>query len=311
MENELRSYFRRLLKKAADKENSSIEIPLMVAESFGCSKVDGLGIAQEECSAFLQNHEMDINIVARDSRAHRRFESIIPQLEEYINRRRIRTDYPVPFPGPGLGANPSAYRDAAFERSATPCQNATFGMNTQVPKASRSFMSSMPQMLQPAAKSCEYKFDDDHDDEYDDYCDEAELFDGENELEKRMKHLSDPFGKYMMFLAEEKGKSSIQIQNDAWISRKVYSKINTHQDTYHPDKRTACQICVGLGLNYDESKDLLKRAGYDFSPSEKEDLIWSFFLERDNEDYDIFDISDALEKYGLKPIVVLESKKAN
>lgn len=137
--------------------------------------------------------------------------------------------------------------------------------------------------------------------------DDYEIFTGESELEKRMQHISDSFGKYMMYLVEAKGKTSTEVQNGAWIARKVYSKINTNQDTYHPDKRTAFQICVGLGLNKDETKDLIRRAGYDFSPSEKEDVIWSFFFEREPVDYDIFDISDALEKYGLKPIVVLKS----
>jgi len=51
----------------------------------------------------------------------------------------------------------------------------------------------------------------------------------------------------------------------------------------------------------DESKDLLKRAGYAFSSFDKRDIIFSFFIE--NEIYDIYEIDIALEKYGLQIII--------
>ena len=46
---------------------------------------------------------------------------------------------------------------------------------------------------------------------------------------------------------------------------------------------------------------MLQRAGYAISDSILEDKIWEFYIE--NEHYDIIDISDSLEQYGLKPIV--------
>lgn len=144
-------------------------------------------------------------------------------------------------------------------------------------------------------------------DEFDEDWDDLEAFPGENKLKERVKNLSRPFGEYFFYLVEQKGMSSTDVQNGAWISKQVYHKINKNRTTYHPDKRTAMQLCVGLRLSLDESKDFLRMAGYTFSPSDLEDIIFSFFLSMNPDEYDIMDVSDALEEYELKPIVVLKS----
>lgn len=131
--------------------------------------------------------------------------------------------------------------------------------------------------------------------------DALETFQGEKALDDVIAHLTDPFGVYFFYLVDQKGLSSSEVQNRAWITKQVYSKINKNRETYHPDKRTALQLSIALELTVDETKDFLARAGYAFSTSDKQDLIFRFFIE--NEWFDIIDISDALEKYGLKPIL--------
>ena len=120
-------------------------------------------------------------------------------------------------------------------------------------------------------------------------------------LDSKVEHIEDPFGVYLLFLSEKKGISLTTLENTAWVSKHVVHKVRKNSETYKPDKRTAFQFCVGLELNLDTTKDLLLRAGYAISPSVLEDRIWEYYIE--NEHFDIIDISDALEKYGLKPIV--------
>jgi len=122
----------------------------------------------------------------------------------------------------------------------------------------------------------------------------------ESELQERIRHISDPFGVYFLYMVENRGMTSVEIQNGAWITKQVYHKIKKFADTYHPDKRTALCLSVGLKLNIDETKDFIGRAGYAFSNSILEDVIWQFSIENS---LDIYDISDLLEKYGFKPIV--------
>lgn len=123
----------------------------------------------------------------------------------------------------------------------------------------------------------------------------------ESALDERVRHITDPFGVYLLYLADRKGVSLTQLENTAWVSKHVVHDINKKPEVYKPSKRTAFQLCVGLELSLDDTRDLLMRAGYAISTSVLEDRIWEFFIE--NEHYDIIDISDSLEKYDLKPII--------
>ena len=134
-------------------------------------------------------------------------------------------------------------------------------------------------------------------DEYNDYDEEID----ESALDERVRHITDPFGVYLLYLADRKGVSLTQLENTAWVSKHVVHDINKKPEVYKPSKRTAFQLCVGLELSLDDTRDLLMRAGYAISTSVLEDRIWEFFIE--NEHYDIIDISDSLEKYDLKPII--------
>ncbi|MBR6664988.1 MAG: macro domain-containing protein [Lachnospiraceae bacterium] len=127
--------------------------------------------------------------------------------------------------------------------------------------------------------------------------DEEELFEErESALDERLKHLTDTFQEYLMYLIESKGLSNADVYKSAYLTKQLFSKIKLNPD-YHPDKGTALRLCVGAQLNLDETKDLLARAGYALSPCDKRDVIFSFFIEQ--EIYDMLDIDIALEEYGL------------
>lgn len=122
----------------------------------------------------------------------------------------------------------------------------------------------------------------------------------EGELAERMKHMSDTFSQYLMYLIERKGMESTEVYKRAVIDRKVFSKIRNNPD-YHPKKITALCLCVGARLSLDESKDLLSRAGYALSPCDKTDIIFSYFIE--HEIYDMIELDIQLEEHGLPCLI--------
>ncbi len=129
---------------------------------------------------------------------------------------------------------------------------------------------------------------------------EARIEEMERKLSERMKHLSDTFPEYLLYLIKEKGMDNAEVYKRAIVDKKVFSKIKNNPD-YHPQKLTALCLCVGARLNLDETRDLLARAGYALSPCSKTDIIFSYFIE--NEIYDMIDLDIQLEEHGEPSII--------
>ena len=117
-------------------------------------------------------------------------------------------------------------------------------------------------------------------------------------LEERLMHTSDTFSEYLLYLISLKGLSYPEVYKNALVDKKLFSKIKNGS---HPGKIVAQCLCVGAHLNLDEAKDLLSRAGYAFSPSDKTDIIFQYFIE--NEIYDMIEIDIQLEEHGLPYII--------
>ena len=85
---------------------------------------------------------------------------------------------------------------------------------------------------------------------------------------------------------------------DVWkranLDRKHFSKIQCDQN-YHPKKKTVMALCIALQLDLEQSRDLLARADWAFSPSSKADLIVQKAII--DKQYDIMQLNVTLFKY--------------
>ena len=97
----------------------------------------------------------------------------------------------------------------------------------------------------------------------------------------------------------KKGLRDSEVYKAAQIDRRLFSKIMSDRQ-YKPSKDTAIAIALALRLTLSEATDMLSRAGYTFSHSNKKDIIIEYFFRE--RIYKIDDINEVLYNLGQKII---------
>ncbi len=89
------------------------------------------------------------------------------------------------------------------------------------------------------------------------------------------------------------------VYNAAWVNRRTWSKIVCFP--HRPvAKRTAIQFALALRLSPAEADELLRSAGFAFSPAFPDDCIFAACLS--DRVFDIFAVNQRLFSAGAKPI---------
>ena len=276
-EEKLRSCYRRSLALAKEHGVRSIAFPLISTGGFGYPKEEGMRIAVDEIHAFLLKEEMEIFLVVFDDKATNLGEKLYPGLDSYIDRHYVEEKRSEEY-----GAYVGTTRPAAAGPAAA---QDTGGLPVEEIKERRRRSEAAEEDAQEMlAEPLCLDFEEEH----------------ESRLEERMRHLSDTFSQYLMYLIQSRHMENADVYKRAIVDKKIFSKIKNNVN-YHPQKLTALCLCVGAKLNLDESKDLLARAGYALSPCDKTDIIFSYFIE--NGIYDMIELDIQLEEHGLPCII--------
>lgn len=265
-EEKLRACYRKSLSLAWEQQCRSIAFPVISTGSFGYPKEEGIRIAADEIQAFLQNHEMLIYLVVFDAQSARYGKRFDKDLQAYIDENYVGAKHHEEY-----SIQTMALRRDLDDESFSPYENDLYEDDL-------------------------YEEDSDEDSEEENAFTQLH----ESKLEERMKHLTDSFSEYLLYLIEEKGMTNADVYKRALVDKKTFSKIKNHTD-YHPQKMTAMCLCMGAKLNLDETRDLLARAGYALSPCDKTDIIFSYFIE--NQIYDMIELDIQLEEHGLSCLI--------
>ncbi len=285
-ERKLRQCYRRSLNLAYENQCKSIAFPLIATGSFGYPKEEGMSIAVEEIKAFLLMHDMLIYLVVFDTESTRLGLDFYPELEAYIDHNYVCDKREEEYGDRYYGSETN--EELEYDKK----EDVEKLLKYPSIKIDKCFMKASSIMSTEDVEESAVE----EDGAVGAFFDDDLWEENESALNERMKHLSDTFQQYLLYLIEVKGLTNTEVYKRAIMTKQLFSKIKVNPD-YHPDKATAMRLCVGAKLNLDETKDLMARAGYALSPCDKRDIIFSFFIER--EIFDMIEIDIVLEERGL------------
>lgn len=305
-ENQLRNCYRRSLRIAQDLGCESIAFPLISTGAYRFPKSLALQIAASEIRAFLLEQEMEVILVVYD------MDSFILSsglLADSLAGSQLQYSQAGPLAS-ALGGQAKyslSEQDAPImggvsdymASEGAPVLDDAFDINW-VPQAfsknrfeeDDGAESSAPEVAEPerpvimdrtsaagrgraAMEMVPGK-------------DPEQLWEDLDHLLDSPRHGRDSFSTHLLRLADKSGMTDPEIYRGANMDRKLFSKIRSNPD-YQPSKGTVLSLAISLRLSLDETRDLLRSAGFDLSPVIAMDIIVRYFIEHGI--YDIFTLN--------------------
>ena len=263
-QEQLRACYLNSLKRAAENKCESIAFPLISSGIYGYPKSEALQVAMDAIQTFLEAHELDVYLAVFDNEAFTVSEKVLGEVKSYIDEHYVQ-----------IKAQ-SAHEREVYRRMSRVGEHDA--LEADLIRYNLPSMKRATQAL-PAAPA---------------HASLAAPTAPDEGIEHAVDKLDEPFSVTLLRLIDAKGMTDVQVYKRANLDRKLFSKIRTGK-SYTPAKRTAIALAVALELSLIETDDLLLRAGYALSHSQRFDVIVEYFIVTGN--YNIFEINEVLFKY--------------
>ena len=259
----LASCYHHALEKAKELGCESVAFPLISSGVFRFPKDYAVRIATQAIGEFLQTNEMNVLLVVFDRKAFEVSEDLYSDIQAFIDDNYVQEKYE----GVHRYANRRWNNLSEEPHGNIPDEEKFCAIKIEEPR-----ISALDD-AEKVEKQC--------------LCSAS--------LNDILAIPVETFCDKLFHLIHEKKMDDVDVYKKANLDRKHFSKIRSNVN-YKPTKKTALALAIALHLNLNETVDLLARAELALSPSNKGDLIVSYFIER--EKYDIWEINNMLFKFG-------------
>ncbi|MBQ7835711.1 MAG: macro domain-containing protein [Clostridia bacterium] len=253
----LASCYKSCLSRAKELALGSVAFPLISTGTFGFPKDKAFRCAMNVLSEYLLENDITVYLLVYDKEAVTVSEKLMAHVAAYIDDSYVaeskRFSYVPSVPARSIDRQRSLRNIRADEYKEAQ-QEVLFNEAVSMPMASVC-------MGEPST------------------------------LEDALRELDESFSQMLLRKIDESGMTDSQCYKKANIDRKLFSKIRSDIN-YRPKKTTAIAFAIALELSRSETDELLKKAGFALSHSNKFDVIVEYFI--DNGIYDIFTINEAL-----------------
>ena len=246
------SCYKSSLGLAKEYECESVAFPLISSGIFGYPKDQALRIAIDTISEFLLMNDMTVYIVIFDRKSYQISEKLFSDISGYIDNNYVDEQ---------TDRFPERRRPSVFRKIRSSRKSAVFD------EADKS--AEAPEMLS-----------------YLSHTEKSAM-----SLGDALSQIDESFSQMLLRKIDESGMTDAECYKKANIDRKLFSKIRSDK-LYKPGKPTAIAFAVALELSLDETEEMLMKADFALSRSNKFDIIIRYFIE--NKNYNIFEINEAL-----------------
>ena len=252
--------YRNSLLLAEKLGCQSVAFPLISSGIYGYPKREALEVAEESIRAFLTDHDLDVTLVFFDRQSFLLAAETEAEIRSFISESEVDA-----FQIKESSRLPEYAQEDSLPKISFPEEK-----NRPIaPLAADLSASPVPgkkKQFSTGAKSA-------------------------GSLDEYLQNMDEGFSRTLLRLIDEKGMSDVECYKRANIDRKLFSKIRSDA-AYKPKKQTVIAFAVALKLDLSETQELLKKAGFALSHSNRFDLIIEYFLLHRN--WDIDRINEAL-----------------
>jgi O-acetyl-ADP-ribose deacetylase (regulator of RNase III) len=250
---QLSSCYRASLALALEHGCESVAFPLISSGAYGYPKDEALKVATEIITEFLLENEMTVYIVVFDKASFKISSRLASDIAEYIDDNYVD--------------NNTMYRRRRLFPDVSPKHDEDideFAHYLICESAAPSFSAEPPVLMKR---------------------------EGVYTLDEALENMDESFSEMLLRKIDERGMTDVECYKRANVDRKLFSKIRSNA-SYKPSKPTVIAFAIALELPLSEAKDMLQKAGFALSHSNKFDVIIEYFIT--HKIYNIYEINEAL-----------------